>query len=77
MPSDVPSKPLDDAHAILVVYDELMRHLTTGLIDLHARTRDLEDQVDRAGAEVARRGERLRELGEPVERTQWDRPKNR
>jgi hypothetical protein len=68
----MPSKPLDNAHAILAVYDDLMRCLATGLLELYARTRDLEDEVDRARAEVARRGERLRALGASVERTEWD-----
>ena len=77
MPSFVQSKPLDDAHAVLEAYDELIRRLTAELLELHARTSDLEDEVDRARAEIARRGDRLRALGEPVERTEWDRLKNR
>jgi hypothetical protein len=72
MPSDVSLEPFDDARAILTVYDELMRQLATGLLELHARTKDLEAEMERARAEVAKRGERLRALGEAVERTEWD-----
>jgi hypothetical protein len=71
--SHVPSKPLDDAHAVLAAYDELIRRLAAELVELHTRTNNLEDEVDRARIEIAKRGERLRALGQSVESTEWDR----
>lgn len=71
------SGPLDDARAVLAspaLYDELTRRLAEALIARHAERLDLEDEADQAGAEVARRGEQLRELGADVPRTEWDGP---
>jgi hypothetical protein len=56
------------------LHDALTLQLAAGLVELEQRARDFEDEADRAGAEVARRGERLRALGEEVERTEWDGP---
>lgn len=71
------SDPLDDARAVLAspaLYDELTRRLAEALLAQRAERLDLEAEADRAGAEVAARGEQLRGLGADVPRTEWDGP---
>jgi hypothetical protein len=71
------SDPLAAARAVLAspaLHDELTRRLAEALLAQHAERLDFEDEADRAGAEVARRGEELRALGADVPSTEWDGP---